>query len=90
MLAYSAVAEPIYYPRYLTYTAPAMALLLGVCIVALVRTRERATAAVAVLAVAATPRTSWWSSAARTRRRVWISARSPISSPRTPPPGGTA
>lgn len=55
MLVYSAVAEPIYYPRYLTYTAPAMALLLGVCIVALVRTRERATAAVAVLAVAATP-----------------------------------
>lgn len=55
MLAYSAVAEPLYYPRYLTYTSPAMALLLGVCIVGLVRTRERATAVVAVLAVAATP-----------------------------------
>jgi mannosyltransferase len=55
MLVYSAVAEPIYYPRYLTYTSPAMALLLGVCIVAIVRSRERATAVVAVLAVAATP-----------------------------------
>lgn len=55
MLAYSTVAEPIYYPRYLTYTAPAMALLLGVCIVGIVRTRERATAVLAVLAVAATP-----------------------------------
>jgi mannosyltransferase len=55
LLLYSVVAEPIYYPRYLTYTSPAMALLLGVCIVAIVRTRERATALVAVLAVAATP-----------------------------------
>lgn len=54
LLLYSAVAEPIYYPRYLSYTSPAMALLLGVCIVAVVRTRERATAAIAVLAVAAT------------------------------------
>ncbi|CDO06339.1 glycosyltransferase family 39 protein [Mycolicibacterium cosmeticum] len=55
LLLYSIVAEPIYYPRYLTYTSPAMALLLGVSIVGIVRARERATAVLAVLAVAATP-----------------------------------
>lgn len=55
LLVYSALLEPVYYPRYLCYTTPAMALLLGVCVVALARTRERATALVAVLAVAATP-----------------------------------
>lgn len=55
LLAYSVVAEPIYYPRYLCYTAPAMALLLGVCIVEVARSRERITAMLAVFAVAATP-----------------------------------
>lgn len=55
LLVYSALAEPVYYPRYLCYTAPAMALLLGVCVVALARTRERVIALVAVLALAATP-----------------------------------
>jgi len=52
---YSAVAEPIYYPRYLCYTSPAVALLLAVCMVALARTRERVTVLLAVLALAATP-----------------------------------
>jgi mannosyltransferase len=55
LVAYSAVAQPIYYPRYLCYTSPAAALLLAVCITALVGTRERVTAVVAVLALAATP-----------------------------------
>jgi mannosyltransferase len=32
---------PMYYPRYLTYTSPAMALLLGVCIVAVAKTPKR-------------------------------------------------
>jgi mannosyltransferase len=55
LVLYSVVQQPIYYPRYLCYTSPAMALLLAVCIVALFRTRERVTAAVAVFALAATP-----------------------------------
>jgi mannosyltransferase len=55
LVLYSVVQQPIYYPRYLCYTSPAMALLLALCIVALFRTRERVTAAVAVFALAATP-----------------------------------
>ncbi len=55
LLLYSVVQQPIYYPRYLSYTSPAMALLLAVCIVALFRTRERVTAVLAAFALAATP-----------------------------------
>lgn len=55
LLLYSVFAKPIYYPRYLSFTAPAMALLLAVCLVSLARTRERVTAVLAVLALAATP-----------------------------------
>jgi mannosyltransferase len=55
LVLYSAIAEPIYYPRYLCYTSPAVALLLAVCIAALVRSRDRVTAVLAVLALAATP-----------------------------------
>jgi mannosyltransferase len=55
LLLYSVASEPIYYPRYLCYTSPAMALLMAVCIVTLFRTRERVTAVLAVFALAATP-----------------------------------
>ena len=55
LVSYSVIAEPIYYPRYLCYTSPAAALLLALCICSLFRTRERATAVLAVLALAATP-----------------------------------
>jgi mannosyltransferase len=55
LLLYSVALQPIYYPRYLSYTSPAMALLLAVCIVALFRTRERVTAVLAAFALAATP-----------------------------------
>jgi mannosyltransferase len=55
LLLYSAVQQPIYYPRYLCYTSPAMALLLAACMAELFRTRERATAVVAAFALAATP-----------------------------------
>lgn len=55
LLLYSAAFEPIYYPRYLCYTSPAMALLLAVCIATLFRTRERVTAVLAAFALAATP-----------------------------------
>jgi mannosyltransferase len=55
LLVYSAVAQPLYYPRYLCFTSPAMALLLAVCVVAVARSREWITAALAVFALAATP-----------------------------------
>jgi mannosyltransferase len=55
LLLYSVVAQPIYYPRYLCYTSPAMALLMAVCIVTLFRSREHITAVLAAFAVAATP-----------------------------------
>lgn len=49
----SAFLVPLYYPRYLTYTAPAMALLLGVCIVAVDKTRKRVAAVLAVFTLVA-------------------------------------
>lgn len=55
LLVYSAVAQPLYYPRYLCFTTPAMALLLAVCVVAVARSREWITALLALFAVAATP-----------------------------------
>jgi mannosyltransferase len=55
LLLYSIVETPIYYPRYLCYTSPAMALLMAVCIAAVFRTRERVTAVLAAFALAATP-----------------------------------
>jgi mannosyltransferase len=56
VLVYSVVREPIYYPRYLSFTAPAMAVLLGSCIVAVCRSSRTATTIVlVVLAIAATP-----------------------------------
>lgn len=55
VLIYSAVGEPIYYPRYLIYTAPAAAVILAICIVAIARKRWLVMALVIVLAVAAFP-----------------------------------
>ncbi|MCK0173283.1 glycosyltransferase family 39 protein [Mycolicibacterium sp. F2034L] len=55
LLMYSALFKPVYYPRYLCYTAPALALMLAVCVVALARSREGVVALTAVMAIAATP-----------------------------------
>ncbi|AQT80282.1 hypothetical protein B1R94_14945 [Mycolicibacterium litorale] len=55
LLAYSVVRHPIYYPRYLCFTAPAMALLLGLCIVAVGRSRAGICVVLMLFAVAATP-----------------------------------
>ncbi len=55
ILGWSALIHPIYTPRYLCYTAPAIALVLGVCIGALALTRWAATAIVSALALAAAP-----------------------------------
>lgn len=55
LLAYSALGNPIYYPRYLSFTAPAFALLLGLCVVAVARSRIAIVAIVGVFAVSAAP-----------------------------------
>jgi mannosyltransferase len=55
LVVYSAIFEPLYYPRYLCYTAPAMALLLGICIVTIARKPLPITAVLVALAAAATP-----------------------------------
>lgn len=58
VLIYSAVIEPIYYPRYLIFTAPAAAVVLAVCIVTITRKpwpRAGATVLVTLFAIAAFP-----------------------------------
>jgi mannosyltransferase len=55
ILTWSAWAHPIYTPRYLCFTAPAMALVLGVCIGALAIRPWIAPAVVSILALAAAP-----------------------------------
>jgi mannosyltransferase len=52
------LVHPIYTPRYLCFTAPAVALILGVCIGAVAASRWAATAVVALFAVTAVP-TFW-------------------------------
>jgi mannosyltransferase len=53
ILGYSAMVHPIYTPRYLCFTAPAVALVLGVCIGALAVRPWIAAALLAVFALAA-------------------------------------
>ena len=54
LIGYSALVDDIYQPRYLTYTAPGLGLLLGVCVAAIARERTRIVAVLlAVLAVSA-------------------------------------
>jgi len=55
ILAWSAFVNPVYTPRYLCFTAPAMALVLGVCVGALAVTPWAAAAVVTVFALAAGP-----------------------------------
>jgi mannosyltransferase len=52
IVVWSALVHPIYTPRYLTFTAPALALVLGICIAA-VASRPWAVAALIALFVAA-------------------------------------
>ncbi len=54
-IIYSAVSKPVYYPRYLFFTAPAMAAVLGVCIVTVARKRWAVTSLLVVFTVAAAP-----------------------------------
>ncbi|WP_431236322.1 glycosyltransferase family 39 protein [Mycolicibacterium aichiense] len=56
VLGYSMLHDPLYYPRYLSFTTPAMALILSLCIVTLGRSsRAWITALLVVFAIAATP-----------------------------------
>lgn len=55
VVVYSAVIEPIYYPRYLIFTAPAMAVVLAGCIVTVARRPWPIAGAVLLFAVAAVP-----------------------------------
>ena len=55
LLVYSVVRHPIYYPRYLSFTVPAFALLLGMCIVTVGRSRTGIAALLVVLAAAGVP-----------------------------------
>lgn len=55
IVVWSAVVHPIYTPRYLSFTAPALALVLGVCIAALAAKPWVAPALVALFAIAAAP-----------------------------------
>jgi mannosyltransferase len=55
IVIWSAVVHPIYTPRYLCFTAPAIALILGVCIGALAVAPWVAAAIVSLLAIAAAP-----------------------------------
>ena len=54
-LIYSAITDPLYRPRYLSFTAPAMAIVLAVCIVAVARQPRWITAVLITLAAAALP-----------------------------------
>src|ERR1700761_2920581 len=55
IVIWSALVHPVYTPRYLCFTAPALAVVLGVCIGALAVTRWAAPAIVCLLAIAAAP-----------------------------------
>jgi mannosyltransferase len=54
-LIYSALTEPFYQPRYMFFTAPAMAVVIAVCIVAVARKPRWIAAVLVLLAVAGFP-----------------------------------
>ncbi|HTX93775.1 MAG TPA: hypothetical protein VME67_02390 [Mycobacterium sp.] len=55
VVIYSAINEPIYYPRYLIFTAPAMAIILAICLVTVARRPWPVAGVLLLLAVAAVP-----------------------------------
>jgi mannosyltransferase len=55
LLLYSVVRQPIYNPRYLSFTAPAIALLIGLCVVAVGRSRARIALLLVLFTAAAAP-----------------------------------
>jgi mannosyltransferase len=59
IVTWSALVHPVYTPRYLSFTAPAIALIVGVCIGALAIRPWAAPAIVSLLAIAAAPNYLW-------------------------------
>lgn len=55
LVLYSAVTRPMYQPHYLSYTAPGLALLIGLAVVVVGREPRRIAVVLAVLVVAAVP-----------------------------------
>jgi mannosyltransferase len=55
VVIYSAISEPIYFPRYLIFTAPAAAVVIAVCIVTIARKPWPIAAVVLLFALAALP-----------------------------------
>lgn len=54
-LAYSVLVKPVYYPRYLISTAPAMAIALAIAVTTIAGSRRAVIGVVALLAIAAVP-----------------------------------
>lgn len=54
-LAYSVLVKPVYYPRYLISTAPAMAIALAIAVTTIATSRRTVIGVVTVLAIAAVP-----------------------------------
>jgi mannosyltransferase len=59
IVTWSAFVHPVYTPRYLTFAAPAMALILGVCIATVACRPWVAAALVGLFAIAAAPNYTW-------------------------------
>jgi mannosyltransferase len=55
LVAYSATGEPLYQPRYLAFTTPAVALLVGLAVVAVARTPQAIAFVTAAVMLAAMP-----------------------------------
>ncbi len=55
LVIYSAISEPVYFPRYLILTAPAMAVVVAVCIVTVARNRWLIAGVVALFVAAGLP-----------------------------------
>jgi mannosyltransferase len=55
VVAYSVIGEPLYQPRYLAFTTPAMALLIGIAVVTVARSPQSIALVAAVLMLAAAP-----------------------------------
>lgn len=55
LVGYSVVVRPLYQPHYLAFTTPALALLVGLCVVVVGRSRRRTAAILLVIVSAAIP-----------------------------------
>ncbi len=82
IVAWSALVHPIYTPRYLSFTAPAIALILGLCIGALAVTRWEQRRLSSACSPSLQHRITLRCNVAHTPSMVWTTAKSPISSRR--------